>query len=73
MLHSFIVSYSCMVFQVPNGVGSALGTMQLILYFIYRDNKGVPRKQAPTEEESMEMGDAKPQQGKQSNANGIQG
>ena len=62
-----------MVFQVPNGVGSALGTMQLILYFIYRDNKGVPRKQAPTEEESMEMGDAKPQQGKQSNANGIQG
>ncbi|TKY74170.1 Bidirectional sugar transporter SWEET1 [Spatholobus suberectus] len=58
---------------VPNGVGSALGTMQLILYFIYRDKKGVARKQAPTEEESMEMGDAKPQQGKQSNANGTQG
>nr|ACU19281.1 unknown [Glycine max] len=58
---------------VPNGVGSALGTTQLILYFIYRDNKGVTGKQAPTEEESMEIGDVKPQQGKQSNANGIQG
>jgi len=61
------------VFQVPNGVGSALGTMQLILYFIYRDNKGGAKKQAPTEEEIMEMGNAKPQQGKQSNANGTQG
>ncbi|KAJ1384414.1 SWEET sugar transporter [Sesbania bispinosa] len=58
---------------VPNGVGSALGTMQLILYFIYRDKKGVSRKQAQTEEESMEMGDAKPHQGKQSNANGTHG
>jgi len=62
-----------MVFQVPNGVGSALGAMQLILYFIYRDNKGGGGKKAPTEEEFMEMGDAKPQQGKQSNANGTQG
>lgn len=62
-----------MVFQVPNGVGSALGAMQLILYFIYRDNKGDAVKKAPTVEEFMEMGDAKPQQGKQSNANGTQG
>nr|AFK34508.1 unknown [Lotus japonicus] len=33
---------------VPNGIGSILGTMQLILYFIYRDKKCVPRKQAKT-------------------------
>ncbi|XP_027338633.1 bidirectional sugar transporter SWEET1-like [Abrus precatorius] len=52
---------------VPNGIGSALGTMQLILYFIYRDKKGVPK-----EEESIEMGDTKPHQGKQSNGNATQ-
>ncbi|KAK7351057.1 hypothetical protein VNO77_10206 [Canavalia gladiata] len=58
---------------VPNGIGSVLGTMQLILYFVYRDKKGVPRKQAPTEEESMEMGDTKPHQRKQqSNGNVTQ-
>lgn len=58
---------------VPNGVGSALGTMQLVLYFIYRDKKGAPRKQPSTEEESMEMGHTKPHQEKQSNvANGTQ-
>ncbi|KAK7282648.1 hypothetical protein RIF29_11590 [Crotalaria pallida] len=57
---------------VPNGVGSALGAMQLILYFIYRDNKGAPKKQPPIEEESMEMGNTKPLQEKQTNANGIQ-
>ncbi|KAJ1411107.1 SWEET sugar transporter [Sesbania bispinosa] len=44
---------------VPNGVGSALGTMQLILYFIYRGNKGDTKKPT-TQEESMEMGTAKP-------------
>lgn len=30
--------------QVPNGVGSALGTIQLILYFIYRDSKSDGKK-----------------------------
>ncbi|PKI57471.1 hypothetical protein CRG98_022122, partial [Punica granatum] len=29
---------------VPNGFGSGLGTVQLILYAIYRKNKGEPRK-----------------------------
>jgi len=53
---------------VPNGLGCGLGTMQLILYFIYRDNKGVPTKQATTEEEAMEIGNAKTNQEKQSNA-----
>ncbi|KAE9603970.1 putative SWEET sugar transporter [Lupinus albus] len=57
---------------VPNGVGSALGAMQLILYFIYRDNKGAPKKQTPIEEESMEMGHTKTNGEKQSNANEIQ-
>lgn len=63
-----------MILQVPNGVGSALGTMQLILYFIYHDKKGAPKKQSPTEEEeSMEMGHTKPHQENQSNSNGTQG
>ncbi|XP_019416247.1 PREDICTED: bidirectional sugar transporter SWEET1-like [Lupinus angustifolius] len=56
---------------VPNGVGSALGAIQLILYFIYRDNKGAPKKQTPTEEETMEMGHTKYNEEKLSNANGI--
>lgn len=47
--------------------------MQLILYFIYHDKKGVQGKKAQTEEESMEMGNTKPHQVEQSNANGIQG
>ncbi|CAL0319462.1 unnamed protein product [Lupinus luteus] len=56
---------------VPNGVGSGLGAIQLILYFIYRDNKGAPKKQTPIEEETMEMGHIKHNEEKQSNANGI--
>ncbi|KAE9608923.1 putative SWEET sugar transporter [Lupinus albus] len=56
---------------VPNGVGSALGALQLILYFIYRDNKGAQKKQTPIEEETIEMGHTRPNQEKQSNANGI--
>lgn len=58
---------------VPNGLGSVLGTMQLILYFIYRDNKGISKNQAPIEEESMEMGNGKNHQMKQSYGNEIQG
>ncbi|KAK7255749.1 hypothetical protein RIF29_29168 [Crotalaria pallida] len=42
---------------VPNGVGSALGTAQLILYFIYRDKKDGPKK--PITTQTMEMGTAK--------------
>ncbi|CAI8605588.1 unnamed protein product [Vicia faba] len=45
---------------VPNGVGSALGTLQLILYLIYRGNKGNNNAKTTREEESMEMGTAKP-------------
>ncbi|KAF7829762.1 bidirectional sugar transporter SWEET1-like [Senna tora] len=52
---------------VPNGVGSALGAMQLILYFIYRDRKDGSKNGTMEDEESnMEMGAAKPaQKGKQ--------
>ncbi|XP_054788163.1 bidirectional sugar transporter SWEET1-like isoform X1 [Prosopis cineraria] len=39
---------------VPNGVGSALGAMQLTLYSVYRENRGTPK----TEEEALEMGEA---------------
>ncbi|TKY56033.1 Bidirectional sugar transporter SWEET1 [Spatholobus suberectus] len=61
---------------VPNGVGSVLGTMQLILYFIYRDNKGDPRRPtSTTEEEAMEMGTANKapisREANQSNSNGT--
>ena len=55
-------------------MGSALGTIQLILYFIYRDKKKGASKKPTTEEESMEMGAAKPQlEEKQSSANGVEG
>jgi solute carrier family 50 protein (sugar transporter) len=47
--------------------------MQLILYFVYRDKKGVTKKQPPIDEESMEMSNGKTHQMKQSNANEIQG
>ncbi|KAJ7959232.1 Bidirectional sugar transporter SWEET [Quillaja saponaria] len=47
---------------IPNGFGCGLGTMQLILYFIYRDKKGGNSKKPTTEEsDSVEMGVAKPQ------------
>ncbi|XP_058186158.1 bidirectional sugar transporter SWEET1-like [Rhododendron vialii] len=43
---------------VPNGFGSGLGAIQLILYAIYRDNKVEAKKLGP--DESLEMGLAKP-------------
>ncbi|XP_059631672.1 bidirectional sugar transporter SWEET1-like [Cornus florida] len=39
---------------VPNGFGSGLGVVQLILYAIYRDNKGEAKKTIPTDG-SVEM------------------
>ncbi|KAJ4846552.1 Bidirectional sugar transporter sweet1 [Turnera subulata] len=55
---------------IPNGFGCGLGAMQLILYFIYRDNKGEGKK--PTSDQSVEMGSGKPQPEKQFVANGKQ-
>lgn len=49
--------------QVPNGVGCGLGALQLILYFIYRDNKGEAKK--PISAPSLEMGPGKVYQEKQ--------
>nr|UJT76391.1 bidirectional sugar transporter SWEET1a [Hemerocallis fulva] len=43
---------------VPNGCGSALGLVQLILYAIYRNHKG--NKSSDTNGESLQMTDAKP-------------
>lgn len=56
------------VFQIPNGFGCGLGTVQLILYAIYRNNKGENKKPTAAEE-SMEMkkSNGKFQQQKQSN------
>ncbi|XP_012066095.1 bidirectional sugar transporter SWEET1 isoform X1 [Jatropha curcas] len=48
---------------VPNGFGCGLGTVQLILYFIYRNGKGVDDSddvKKPTSQ-SVEMGVGKPQ------------
>lgn len=47
------------IMQVPNGFGSGLGAIQLILYAIYRDNKGEAKKLGS--DESIEMGLAKPE------------
>ncbi|KAK2967348.1 hypothetical protein RJ640_026561 [Escallonia rubra] len=41
---------------IPNGFGSGLGAMQLILYAIYRNNKGEIKKATGTSEGSLEMG-----------------
>ncbi|GMY06551.1 bidirectional sugar transporter SWEET1 [Fagus crenata] len=58
---------------VPNGFGSGLGALQLILYFIFRGNKGESETKKPTDVESVEMGLPKPNQDKQSNnPNGSQ-
>lgn len=48
--------------KIPNGFGCALGTLQLILYFIYCGNKGEKSEDAEKDEKSMEMkGDEKKQ------------
>lgn len=47
---------------IPNGCGSALGAVQLILYAIYRNNKGEIAAAAATKGEAIEMGGVKPTQ-----------
>lgn len=44
---------------VPNGCGSGLGALQLILYFIYRNHKGA-KGAVTTKDDSVEMSKAKP-------------
>ncbi|BFG40603.1 hypothetical protein CerSpe_268770 [Prunus speciosa] len=89
-LFSFLCGTSWFIFgllghdpfvAVPNGFGSGLGALQLVLYFIYRDSNGSTgstkkpssSSTAATADESMELGVAKPHQSKQSIAvNGAQ-
>ncbi|XVE55214.1 hypothetical protein DITRI_Ditri03aG0141600 [Diplodiscus trichospermus] len=52
---------------IPNGFGCGLGTMQLILYFIYRNNKGSKETKKPAANGTIEIGPQKPQQEKQAN------
>lgn len=58
--------------SVPNGVGGGLGALQLILYIIYRNNKGEAKKPgaAGLPVKSMQMGIAKLHQQKELVANG---
>ncbi|KAJ6939129.1 hypothetical protein NC651_005540 [Populus alba x Populus x berolinensis] len=58
--------------SVPNGVGGGLGALQLILYIIYRNNKGEAKKPgaAVLPVKSMQMGIAKLHQQKELVANG---
>ncbi|CAK7346847.1 unnamed protein product [Dovyalis caffra] len=53
---------------VPNGVGCGLGALQLILYFIYRNNKGEAKK--PISAHALEIGPGKVYQEKQLVSNG---
>lgn len=41
--------------QVPNGFGSGLGAMQLILYAIYHKNRGSPKEAFSDEGKSLDM------------------
>ena len=66
-----------MLLQANNGVGSFLGALQLILYFIYRKNKGndkIENKNKNTAVVSMELGlPDEPNKDKElSNTNGAQ-
>ncbi|XP_070028207.1 bidirectional sugar transporter SWEET1 isoform X3 [Nicotiana tabacum] len=56
---------------VPNGVGGLLGTAQLILYAIYRDNKGKGKKGEEDKTSEMELG--KPQENKDQLPNTLNG
>ncbi|KAH0470228.1 hypothetical protein IEQ34_001786 [Dendrobium chrysotoxum] len=47
---------------IPNGCGSALGAVQLILYVIYRNNKGEIPAATASKGEAIEMGGVKPSQ-----------
>ncbi|KAA8546508.1 hypothetical protein F0562_002753 [Nyssa sinensis] len=59
-IFSIIMYASPLSIMVPNGFGCGLGAAQLILYAIYRDNKGETKKASSTSDGSMEMGLAKP-------------
>ncbi|KAG8378158.1 hypothetical protein BUALT_Bualt08G0108900 [Buddleja alternifolia] len=54
---------------IPNGFGSGLGTVQLILYAIYRNNKGEAKKATAEESLEMEKNNGKLHQEKPSNTN----
>ncbi|KAK4804070.1 hypothetical protein SAY86_003887 [Trapa natans] len=57
---------------VPNGFGCGLGAAQLILYAIYRNNHGEPKKASSNGGSSLEMGEKEKQKQKQKqNQNGI--
>ncbi|XVE60200.1 hypothetical protein DITRI_Ditri05aG0108800 [Diplodiscus trichospermus] len=57
---------------IPNGFGCGLGAMQLILYFIYRNNKGSEERKKPTTNGTIEIGPQKPHQEKQANGKVVQ-
>ncbi|KAL2467838.1 Bidirectional sugar transporter SWEET1 [Forsythia ovata] len=51
---------------IPNGFGCGLGAVQLILYAIYRNNKGETKKSSAEESLEMESSNGKPHQEKPS-------
>ncbi|XP_070663378.1 bidirectional sugar transporter SWEET1-like isoform X4 [Malus domestica] len=61
---AIIMFSSPLSIMIPNGCGSVLGALQLILYFIYRDNKGKgsgttkPNGAATTADESITINGA---------------
>ncbi|XP_073306025.1 bidirectional sugar transporter SWEET1-like isoform X1 [Primulina huaijiensis] len=57
---------------IPNGFGCGLGAVQLILYAIYRKNKGQTQKGAANESQEMEKSISKPHQEKPSNTHSSQ-
>ncbi|XP_057871297.2 bidirectional sugar transporter SWEET1 [Cryptomeria japonica] len=57
---------------VPNGVGSVLGAMQLILYAIYKDWKSIGKKSTSIPAEGKQVGESEMEMG-YAHANGIAG